>query len=475
MATHYTGAKSKSVEAVKARGLKNPPGPRGHRLVGSLLEVRRDRLSFAITAAQNYGDIVGFRMGPKRLYLLNHPDYAKHILCDNSHNYTKGLGLAEAKPLFGEGLLTSEGDLWSSQRRLLQIAFQSGQIEAFSHMVVSAASSLVNKWEGYARRGEYFNVADEIVRLTLAVLDSTLLRIDSSSHAVQLGQDVRTFANWAMTRMAAVFKWPLQVPTFRNVKARRALRRIEAIVSQAIDDRRRGHEETEADILALLLSHGGGCNGNLSEKQIRDEVITFLVAGHETTASILTWTLFLLSRHPEVESRLQAELDTVLGNNLPGYAHLSSLVYTRMVVEEVMRLYPPIWLIPRKARLSDEVGGFHIPANSDTLLSVYSIHRHPSFWERPESFEPQRFTPDNNARRVACSYLPFGAGPRTCIGSRFGLMEAILVIALVAQRFCIRLAPEYKAQPDALLTLRPREGPFIKLVGRRQARLARQA
>lgn len=463
MVAQYTGAKSKSTESVKARGLKHPPGPRGHRLVGSLLEVRRDRLNFATTAAQNYGDIVGFRMGPKRLYLLNHPNYAKHILCDNHQNYTKGIGLAEAKPLFGEGLLTSEGNLWSSQRRLLQIAFQAGRIEAFGKVVIEAASSLVNKWQVYAKRGEYFNVADEMVYLTLGVLDSTLLRIDSNTHAVQLGQDIRVFANWAMARMAAVFKWPLRVPTFRNVKALRALRRIEALVEKAIEDRRRGRKEAEADILALLL----GSADNLSGKQIRDEVITFLVAGHETTASVLIWTLLLLSRHPEVERQLQAELDAVAGNNLPGYAHLSGLVYTRMVVEEAMRLYPPVWLIPRKAKSNDEVGGFHIPAHSDTLLSVYSIHRHPSFWERPESFEPQRFTPDNNARRVACSYLPFGAGARTCIGSRFGLMESILVIALIAQRFRIRLAPGFNSQTDALLTLRPREGPFIKLVDRK--------
>lgn len=448
---------------------KAPPGPRGHRLAGSLLEVRRDRLNFVTRATRNYGDIVGFRMGPKRLYLLGHPDHARHVLCENHQNYSKGLGLAEAKPLLGEGLLTSEGELWSSQRRLLQIAFQSGHLEQLSNAMVNAALSLVKRWETYAKRADYFDVSREMVHLTLSILDATLLRADLSAHVEQIGRDINLIAGWAMSRMAAVLKLPLQVPTPKNLKARKALARMELVVERAVRNRRLRQPDGEVDILSLLLSHSVQMGGHgSSDKQIRDEIMTFLVAGHETTASVLIWTWYLLSLHTEAEQRLHEELDSVIGSGPPSACDLPSLVYTRMIVEEAMRLYPPVWLIPRKAIIEDTIGGFRIPPRSDTLLSVYSIHRHPSFWERPDSFEPERFAPNKNSKRAPCSYLPFGSGSRSCIGSRFGLMEAMLVIAVVARRFHLRLLPSYIMEPDASLTLRPRQGLLMKVIERKQ-------
>ncbi|HEX8185792.1 MAG TPA: cytochrome P450 [Blastocatellia bacterium] len=447
---------------------KSAPGPRGHRLVGSLLEVRRDRIKFVVQATRRYGDVVSFQMGPKRLYLLNHPGHARHILCDNQKNYKKGLGLDDAKLLLGEGLLTSEGELWNSQRRHLQSAYHTGMLERYSRSMVGATLSMLERWSEHARTGETLDVAQEMVRLTLSILGESLFEIDFSHSADDISADLQTMTRWAIRRMTALFKIPPRVPTPANLRARRALARLEIVARQIIDRRLRHPANQEGDMLSLLMSllNREG-EAEESQRQVRDELMTFLLAGHETTAAALTWAWYLLSRHTEVERKLRTELDSALGGREPCAADLTRLVYTKKLFDEVMRLYPPVWMIPRKSIEDDEIGGYRISANSDVLLSVYTLHRHRDFWENPEQFDPERFSPEMSAWRQPCSYLPFGAGARTCIGSRFGMMEAMLVMATIARRFRLELAPGQSIEPVGSLTLYPRHGLRMKIIERR--------
>lgn len=432
------------------------PGPRGRRLIGSLLEVRRDRLNFVRRATERYGDLICFRMGPKRLYLLNHPAHAKHVLCDNVGNYRKGLGLKEAKPLLGDGLLTSHGELWTSQRRLLQAAFNNKRMDEFTDLMVDAAHSRVAQWEQRASSEEVLDVAREMVGLTLNILGSTLFRIDLSEMAGDISRDLTVLTRWSMLRMTSLWKLPMSVPTPRNRRARAALSRLETIVERMIREHQCVDKAGNDSLLSLMIDPNS--DSSAKRKQMRDELMTLLLAGHETTAATLAWTWYLLAQHPEVERRLHAEVDHVLGRRRAKLSDVPRLVYTKMVVSETLRLYPPVWLLPRKAINADRFNQNFIPANSDVLVSVYTIHRHPQFWDDAECFDPQRFAPDKDSERDSCAYLPFGAGPRTCLGSRFGLMEVMLTVATIAQRFSLRLAGNQEVEPEASLTLHPRHG-----------------
>ena len=446
---------------------KRVPGPRGRRLLGSLLEVRRDRLKFVTHATREYGDLICFRMGPKNLYLLNHPDYARHVLCNNETNYRKGLGLIEAKPLLGEGLLTSDGKLWATQRRLLQAAFHNKRMEDFSNSMVQAAQSTLERWQKRAANEQVVDIAQEMVGLTINILGLTLFRIDLSETIEGISKDLTLLTRWAMSRMASLWKMPMRVPTPKNRRARAALSRLESIVERMIREHQRVDSAGNETLLSFIADQDYESCGSVKRKQVRDELMTLLLAGHETTAATLTWTWYLLAQHPEVERRLHAEVDHVLAGRQATLSDVPRLVYTRMIVSETLRLYPPVWLLPRKAINADRLGQHIIPANSDVLICVYTIHRHPQFWDDAERFDPRRFAPDNDPERDSCAYLPFGAGPRTCIGSRFGLMEAVLVVAMIAQRFSLRLAGDQRVEPEAALTLHPRRGLPMSLHGRR--------
>ena len=452
---NYIAFESERLTHPLPRGGTDPvqvPGPRGHRLVGSLLEVRRDRVSFVTHATREYGDLICFRMGPKRLYLVNHPDHARHVLCDNVANYRKGLGLNEARPLLGEGLLTIDGELWTGQRRLLQAAFNNKRMDEFSELMVTAARSTAERWQEHARPGQVLDIAQEMVGLTIKILGLTLFRIDLSERAEDISRDLTVLTRWAMTRMTSLWKMPLRVPTPANRRARAALSRLESLVEQMMQQHQQG-----SDGLLSLLADPNAETGT-ERKKLRDEVMTLLLAGHETTAATLAWTWYLIAQHPEVERQLHDEVDQVLGGRRPTLSDLPRLVYTKMIVSETLRLYPPVWLLPRKAINADRLGPHSIPANSDVLVSVYTIHRHSRFWNDAERFDPQRFASDNGSERDSCAYLPFGAGPRTCLGSRFGLMEVMLIVATMAQQFRLRLAGNQEVEPEASLTLHPRRG-----------------
>ncbi len=417
-----------------------------------------DRLAMLSDAAAEYGDAVRFRMGPKSLYYFNHPDHAKYVLADNAANYHKGIGLTEARRLIGDGLLTSEGDLWRQQRRTIQPAFRRDRLAGFAGLIVDEASALVKRLEAKIDTGPV-NVVQEMTRLTLGVLGKTLLDADLSAF-FNLGEEFEVAQDQAMFEMVTLRMLPIWLPIPRHRRFHAALGELENAAMDLVDGREK-HTRPGADdmITRLLNAYKDEPDENLRRRRLRDELLTILLAGHETTASTLSWAWYLIDKNPEVGERLRAEAAEVLGDRLPVLDDLNRLPYTTMVIQETMRLYPPVWGLTRRALADDEVDGFRVPAGADVMISPYTLHRHPAFWPEPDKFDPLRFEQDANAdvsHRYA--YIPFGAGPRVCVGSHLGMMEATFVAIMVARRFRLALQPGHQVRGEAMLSLRVQGG-----------------
>jgi cytochrome P450 len=437
---------------------KAAPGPRGHLLLGSARDIQRDPLRFGLAMTQQYGDIVRIRLLLWPAYLVNHPDGVKHVLQENQQNYNKDLYPYQIfKPLLGRGLVTNDGKSWLHQRRLMQPAFHRKRLAAFGSLMTDATVMMLDQWQDFAERAQQLDIAAEMLRLTLRIVGQALFNIDLSDETRIVGQALITVNKLLSDYIYAPFP-PLNVPTSRNRLIQTAFRTLDQVVQGIINQRRQQNMDTD-DLLSMLLSVRDEETGQrMNDQQVRDEVMTLLIAGYETVSTALVWTWYLLSQYPEMEHRLHSELDIVLRGDLPTVEHLVELPYTRMVIEEALRLYPPAWIFGRKAIADDKIGGYSIPANSMIVLSPYITHRHPALWEHPEVFDPERFTPERSAGRPPFAYFPFGGGPRMCIGNNFALMEMQLILATIAQRYKLRLVPGHTVEPEALLSLRPRYG-----------------
>lgn len=461
-----------TLQPANRAGQKTPPGPRGNFLFGSLIDIRRDPLEF-LTGLTHYGDIVKFRFFMWDGFLLNHPDHIKHVLVTNNRNYNKqALAYQMLKPLVGEGLLTSDGDLWLSQRRLVQPAFHRQRINTFAEIMTTSTAEMLSRWQSIPA-GQAIDISEEMMRLTLSIVGKSLFSQDIGAEADVVGRSF-SFANeYIATRTRSFFAPPLNWPTPGNRRFHAARNELQAVVRAILAERRQAHRReayrreahpsggtgSHADLLDMLLhAVDEGTGQGMTDQRLQDEVMTLLLAGHETTANALTWTWYLLSQNPPAEQRLHAELDQVLGERLPTLDDLPRLPYTRMVIQESMRLYPPAWIISRKCIAGDILGGYPIPPGGIVELSPYLMHRHPGFWPDPERFDPQRFTPQAVEQRPAFAYFPFGGGPRLCIGRDFAMLEAQLVLATVARRFRLRLQPGHPVELEPLITLRPRHG-----------------
>ena len=444
---------------------KVAPGPRNSLIPFLLFGTQRDLLSLYLDAFREYGDVVRIQVGPRFLgffaHFFNHPEQVKYVLQDNAQNYKRSIYFEFIKPLVGEGLLTSEGDFWRRQRRLAQPAFHRQRIQTFAEQMTTLTSQMLARWGEHRVADKPLDVAAEMMRLTLGIVSQALFSTDVSAEADEVGQAMADGLEHINHRSRHPLSLPGWVPTPRNRRFAQAIHTLDAIVFKIIEERRHDekdhHEEKDhGDLLAMLLQARDEETGEgMTNRQLRDEVMTFILAGHETTAITLTWAWYLLSKHPHVEQRLRAELDAVLSGRTPTFEDLPQLTYTRMVVEEALRLYPPAWSVSRNTIGEDEICGYHIPANSVISVSPYTIHRHPEFWDNPEGFDPERFTPDQAAKRPRYAYFPFGGGQRQCIGNEFALMEAQLVLAQVAQQYQLQLIPGLSVQPDPIFTLRP--------------------
>ena len=426
--------------------------------LAAIKELKADPLSYYMANRADYGDYVRVKSLPGfDFYTLTHPTAVEHVLQTHQKNYRKpDVFLKPTTLLFGNGIFTSEGEFWMKQRRLSQPAFHRNHIGAMASVIVQCVEKMLLSWDSKADESQ-IDLQHEMVHLTLSVAGRTLFSTDLSDHATDVGLAVREafeVLNHKMNNYPFVF--PLWVPTEENQQFKRAKGILDSVIAKIISDRRKDSQDHH-DFLGLLMSARDEDSGKgMSDEQLKDEVLTLLVAGHDTVAASLTWTWIMLSQHPHVRAQLHDELTSVLDGRNPELKDTERLPYTRMVFDETLRLYPPAWGQPRQSIDEDVVDGYYLPKNAFVSLNQYTTHRHPEFWQRPEEFDPERFTPENIKGRPRFAYFPFGGGARVCIGQNLALLEAQLAIATIAQRYQVDLLPGQQIVPDPTFTLIPR-------------------
>ncbi|MGH7856708.1 MAG: cytochrome P450 [Candidatus Binatia bacterium] len=436
-----------------AQANENPPGPRGWPLVGSLPAFYRDPLGFNRRIADRYGDVALVRIAGLSYYVLSNPDDIEAVLVTKNRDFRKGRLGAERRLLFGNGLATSDGDFWRRQRRLAQPAFHRERIAAYGESMVAFTEEMSASW----RDGEVRDLHADMMRVTLRNVAHTLFGTDASREAAEVAAALEVVMRFLALEEGFFLRLlPRGLPTPGRVRFRRAVARLDRIVFDLIA-RRRGDASDTGDLLSMLLAARDEDGSQMSDQQLRDETMTLFLAGHETTALALSWTFALLAEHPEIEGRLVEEV-SALGGRPPRVADLPRLRYAEKVVKESMRLYPPAWILARQALRDVEIGGYRIPAHAFVVMSQWVVHRDPRHFVEPKRFLPERWSEDFERRLPRHAYFPFGGGQRVCIGAPFAMMEAILVLATIAQRFRFSLLPGRRVVPEPSLSLRPKGG-----------------
>ena len=442
-----------------------PPGPRLSPLAALVYRPGRNPLEFFTNLARTYGDVAFYRMGGETVFFLNHPRHIRDVLVIHNGNFLKGRGLERAKRLLGEGLLTSEGEMHRRQRRLMQPAFHRDRVAQYGRTMVEYADRLRSGWT----EGATVDVAREMARLTLAIAGKTLFDMDVESHAAEVGAALTdVMESFWMTMLPFIdLLERLPVPRLRRAKAARA--RLDATIYRLIAERRAAGLD-RGDLLSMLLlaQDDQGDGGGMTDRQVHDEAMTILLAGHETTANALTWTWHLLGGAPEIERRVHEEIDGALQGRLPTVADIGSLPLVERVVTEAMRLYPPAWIVGRRAIAEYPIDRFVAPPRSLVLMSQWVMHRDPRFFADPDRFDPDRWTPAFKAGLPRFAYFPFGGGPRQCLGESFAWMELVLVVAAIAQRWSLRPVPGHAVVPLPVVTLRARHGIAMTLRRRQE-------
>jgi cytochrome P450 len=442
--------------------LVRPPGPRNRGIVGNFPLGSRDPLGLYTQWARQYGDIVYYRAFYRHIYFLNHPDLIERVLVSDYRSFIKGEALRSNRRIFGNGLLTNEGDSWLRQRHLIQPAFHRDRIESYGSTMVAYTERMIAGW----RDGEVRDIHQDMMRLGLEIVAKTLFNVEITSERDRVVTALNTILELGSGGRMLLPPLLRMLPTPANLRYRRAARQLDNIVYGLIRQRRSNSQSTD-DVLSALLQARDEGGGVMPDEQLRDEVMTLLLAGHETTAVSLSWAWYLLAQNPEVENNLWSELREVLNGRRPTTQDLSKLRYTERVVKEAMRLYPPAWAIVRNSLKDCEIGGYRVPAGATLMMSQWVMHRDPRYFEQPERFNPDRWLDERVKGALKFAYFPFGGGPRTCIGAALATMEAVLVLAAIAQKYQIRVAPGCRVEPLPTITLRPRHG--IKVVLTRRA------
>ena len=432
-----------------------PRGPKGRPIIGHLAELRRDWLGTLTHYAREYGDIVPLRLGPKPAVLLSHPDYVESVLVTHNRTFVKSPTLRNSRRMFGNGLLTSEGDFWRRQRRLSQPAFHRERLASYGEQMVDCTARALDTWAD----GEVRDVHADMMRLTMEIVARVLFGADVAAAAAEVGDALDVaLARYQVRADSLLFLVPDTWPLPGNLTYLRAAKRLDRIVYGIIERRRHSREE-HGDLLAMLLEARDEDGSRMTDRQLRDEVMTLFLAGHETTAITLSWAWYLLATHPEVERTLLAELDEVLGDQAaPTVADVPRLKYAERIVTETLRLDSPAWFISREALEACDIGGYRIAKGEVAMLSQWVVHRDPRFFDRPDEFDPDRWAEEAASGRPRYAYFPFGGGPRLCIGAGFAMMETVLVLATIARRFRLVLEAGQEIAPWPTVTLRPRHG-----------------
>jgi cytochrome P450 len=440
-----------------------PPGPRLSLLNSIIYRPGRDPLQFFSNIARDYGDVAYLRMANEHLFIASDPAVIKDVLVTHNQNFHKSRGLERIKVLLGEGLLTSEDAFHLRQRRLMQPAFHRDRIAAYASIMVSYGDRIRNGWTD----GATLDVAHEMSRLTLLIVGKTLFDADVESQARDVGEAMTGLMNsfWTLMLPFGAQLQRLPIPHLR--RGRKARERLDAIIYGLIRERRASLGDRGDLLSMLLMAQDDEDKGRMTDRQVRDEAMTIFLAGHETTANALTWTWYLLSQSRGVEQRLHDEIDLVLGGRLPTVADVERLPYTMRIVTESMRLYPPAWLLGRRAVNEYAIDGYHVPPRSIVIMSQWIVHRDARHYPDPERFDPDRWTPAFKASLPRFAYFPFGGGPRQCIGESFAWMELVLLVATIAQRWSFDLVPGHPVVPQAAVTLRPKHGMKMMASARR--------
>jgi cytochrome P450 len=447
-----------------------PPGPKGHPIRGNFPEYVADQLGYLEALARDYGDVVRLRFFHIPVYVFNNPQDVEDVLVTKNRSFTKPLDfrLPLFRGIFGNGLLTSDGDFWRRERRLAQPAFHRDRIAEYGKVMVAYTNHVLDSWQD----GETRDIHPEMMVLTLRIALKTLFNVEAEDDVAMLSALSNDLIE--MFSLQESVLWPVHnyLPTPSSRRFRGLTEQLSQYIYGIISQRRQNSADT-GDLLSMLLQAQDDDGSRMTDTQLRDEVMTMFLAGHETTALSLSWTLYLLSQHPEVEAKLAAELDSVLGPREPEVQDLPNLRYTDAVVKESLRLYPPAWAFGRQATEDCEIGNYPVAKGRQVFFFPWVIHRDARYFDSPSEFRPERWADEKMKRIPKYAYLPFGGGPRVCIGNAFAMMEGALVLAAIARRYRVHLAPDQHIVPWPVFTLRPRHG--IKMVLEKRPAISRAA
>jgi cytochrome P450 len=430
-----------------------PAAPAGLPIAGHIMKWRADPVKL-LTDASRQGDIVELGL-PGRTLLLTHPVHVKHVLQDNHQNYCKGWVFDRIRPYWGESLLTAEGETWRRQRRRVQPSFKRDHTTGFAPIITTRTAEMLSRWDAIAASGQPLALYNEMTELALVIIGDVLFGVDLWADAAEMAKSAQSALAVLKKRVAALAPLPLWMPTPDNRRFNGAMRMLNDRIS-AIVARKQHAGDTGPSFLAMLMAARDETGAPMTARQLHEEILGMLQQGHDTVGESLAWTWYLLAQHPEVERQLHREIADVLGDRVPEVADLPRLPYAHRILQESLRLYPPVWVIPRDAIHDDEIGGYQVPAGSTILLCPYLSHRRSEFWDNPEAFDPDRFLPERSKDRPRHAYYPFGGGPRLCMGVDMAMMEMLLIVVMVARKYRIHLVPGHREEPECVLDMIPR-------------------
>lgn len=439
---------------------RSAPGPKGLPLIGNVLDLRGNMLDVLTNIHRDFGDLVKFRVAHLQYYSLNHPDFAKHVLISNKDNYEKdGRSSKQIRLLAGQSLLTDNGDSWYHKRRLLQNTFRLDTVKKFKDVVVSESNLLLDSWRNL---NGPIDIHSAMMHLTYQVIGKSLLSEDLTHTTNQVATSMDVSLLHLYKRIFGL-AFPLSIPTAGNLRFVRERKQLHHIVDKILMQRDVNVDHGSDDLLDKMIQ-AQQSEDLFDSTWLRDEVVTLLLAGHETTANALTWVWYLLAQHPDVEQQVYDEITQHFNGPVDDVEKLSNLSYTLKVFYEAIRLYPPIWAIERSTRETDEIGGYNIAKGSTLFISIYTLHRHPEFWQDANEFRPERF---DNMRNASMAYMPFGLGQRMCMGKNFAIQEAMIVLVYLVQHCRLRLVSDKPARPEPGITLRVRDKLMMNITWRK--------
>jgi len=441
--------------------LQQVPAVPGLPLLGNSLSALKDPLGFLISVRKDYGDVVKIKIGGKRYFVIQSPEAARHVLQENAKNYYKPGTAKMMKRFLGDGLATSNGDLWLKQRRLIQPAFHRKKIENLVKIIDGEVSLLIKAWAA-EEPSQQKNINQSFLKLTLANITKTMFGTDVKKNVDEIASIINKLLAFASSSVTSLVKIPLSFPTPANLRYHKANRDFDTFIFSLIDQRKKENRDTNGDLLDLLLqAYDDESRSYMTAQQLRDEITTIFMAGHETTAQTLSWVFYQLALHPSVARQVREEVAESDIEELT-IDSLQKMSFTRSVIEETMRLYPPVWIMARKSAADDEIAGFHLPAHSTVLINVYGMNRHSPYWNSPASFSPCRFNDENKKQIHPFAFIPFGAGQRPCIGNLFAMMVMQTVVCRLVREFDFEIPPGFKAIAEPNVTLRAKGG--IRLI-----------